>query len=57
MLYIDYGNREVIKSSRCAVLPSVPGASDQGFAKEYTLGFVSLPSDVSLAGLWFIFCD
>ncbi|OXA52850.1 staphylococcal nuclease domain-containing protein 1 [Folsomia candida] len=49
VLYIDYGNREVIKSSRCAVLPSVPGASDQGFAKEYTLGFVSLPSDPDYA--------
>jgi len=49
VLYVDYGNRETIKSSRCAVLPSIPGSSVGHFAKEYTLGFVALPSDEDYA--------
>lgn len=49
VFYIDYGNRETIKSARCAPLPSIPGAGEPGFAKEYVLGFVALPTDEDFA--------
>jgi staphylococcal nuclease domain-containing protein 1 len=48
VLYVDYGNREIMKSSRCAVLPSSSGSSVPHFAKEYVLGFVTLPTDVRM---------
>jgi len=49
VLYIDYGNRETIKSSKCAVLPNVAASSMPAFAREYVLGFVTLPTDEDYA--------
>ncbi|CAG7833367.1 unnamed protein product [Allacma fusca] len=49
VLFIDYGNRENIKSSRCAQLPSIPTTSATAFAKEFALACVSLPSDEEYA--------
>lgn len=42
--YIDYGNREVIPSTRLASLPAAYSA-DSAFAHEYSLPYVSLPKD------------
>lgn len=44
VFYIDYGNRQVIPSTRCASLPSAFSA-DKPYAVEYTLACVQLPSD------------
>nr|QBI71277.1 ebna2 binding protein P100 [Isotomurus palustris] len=49
VLFVDYGNREVIKSAKCAVLPSIPCSNLPPFAKEYNLGFVTLPTDEDYA--------
>jgi len=49
VLFIDYGNRETVKAARCAVLPNVAASSLAPFAKEYILGFVTLPTDEDYA--------
>ena len=49
VLFIDYGNRENVKGSRCARVPSIPAANAPAFAKEYALACISLPADVSLS--------
>ncbi len=46
VLFIDYGNREVTSAAKCAPLPGVQGASAPGYAREYTLACITLPSDV-----------
>ena len=46
LLFIDYGNREITNGAKCAQLPTIPGASAPGYAKEYTLACITLPSDV-----------
>nr|QBI71270.1 ebna2 binding protein P100 [Embidopsocus sp. AB-2019] len=43
--YIDYGNKEIISSVRCAQLPSTFTA-DKPFAHEFGFAFVKLPKDV-----------
>ncbi|KAL4717621.1 hypothetical protein ACJJTC_000770 [Scirpophaga incertulas] len=44
ILYIDYGNREVVNVTRLAPLP--PGTeSEPGYATEYVLACVKFPSD------------
>lgn len=48
VLFIDYGNREVVKYAKCAALPGIPAATETPFAKEYALACVTLSSDVSL---------
>nr|QBI71279.1 ebna2 binding protein P100 [Nicoletia phytophila] len=42
--YVDYGNREVVESGRCAALPA-GFASDKAFAHEYGLACVNLHKD------------
>ncbi|XP_021917779.1 staphylococcal nuclease domain-containing protein 1 isoform X1 [Zootermopsis nevadensis] len=44
VLYIDYGNREVVDIVRCATLPS-SFATEKPFALEYALACVQLPID------------
>lgn len=48
VLFIDYGNREIVKASKCAALPSVSSVSANPFAKEFVMACVTLPSDVSI---------
>lgn len=50
VLYIDYGNREVINASRLANLPSVY-TSEKAYAHEYVLACVSMPKDAEYAEL------
>jgi len=49
VLFVDYGNRENVKGSKCARLPNVSAANVSPFAKEYTLACISLPSDEDYA--------
>jgi staphylococcal nuclease domain-containing protein 1 len=49
VLFVDYGNREVLKASKCAVLPNISAASLQPFAKEFVLACVVLPTDEEYA--------
>lgn len=44
VLYVDYGNREILNSSSLASLPS-HFTTDKAFAQEYTLACVTLPAD------------
>nr|QBI71273.1 ebna2 binding protein P100 [Eurycantha calcarata] len=44
VFYIDYGNKESIKITDCASLPSV-FTSEKGYAHEYALACVTLPKD------------
>lgn len=46
VVFVDYGNRENVKSAKCAALPPIAASSLPPFAKEYALACVSLPSDV-----------
>lgn len=47
VVFIDYGNRENVKASKCATLPNISASTLPAFAKEYALACVNLPSDVS----------
>lgn len=47
VMYVDYGNREVTSSDRCASLPAA-FTTDKPYANEFTLAFVKLPPEVSL---------
>lgn len=42
VIYIDYGNREIVSSRSIAALPSTKYSSLSAVAKEYTLAFVRL---------------
>nr|QBI71268.1 ebna2 binding protein P100 [Carausius morosus] len=44
VFYIDYGNREYVKVTDCASLPSLFG-HEKGYAHEYCLACVTLPKD------------
>uniref|UniRef100_A0A1B0FKP8 Staphylococcal nuclease domain-containing protein 1 n=1 Tax=Glossina morsitans morsitans TaxID=37546 RepID=A0A1B0FKP8_GLOMM len=44
VLYVDYGNREVVPFNRLAALPSA-FSSEKPFATEYALALVQLPQD------------
>lgn len=46
VMYVDYGNREVTSSIRCASLPPA-FTTDKPYANEFTLAFVKLPPEVS----------
>jgi len=48
ILYIDYGNKEIIPKTNCAALPS-SFTGLPGFAKEYGLAFLALPPDEEYA--------
>lgn len=50
VMYIDYGNREVINSTRCASLPSIY-STEKPYAQEYMLACVTLPKDSEYADL------
>lgn len=43
--YVDYGNKEVIQSTKCASLPT--GFSQSHYAHELRLAFVKFSKDVS----------
>ncbi|CAL8131754.1 unnamed protein product [Orchesella dallaii] len=45
VVFMDYGNRENVKASKCATLPAIPAVSVPPFAKEYALVCVKLPTD------------
>ncbi|PSN44950.1 Nuclease domain-containing protein 1 [Blattella germanica] len=44
VIYIDYGNRETLDSTRCAALPQ-SFKSEKPYAHEYALACVQLPND------------
>ena len=46
VFYVDYGNREVIESTRVAAIPA-GFASEKPYATENILACISLPKDVS----------
>lgn len=48
VVYIDYGNKEVLSSTRLASLPAIY-VSEKPFASEYSLACVSLPKDPEYA--------
>ncbi|KAJ8950005.1 hypothetical protein NQ318_002416 [Aromia moschata] len=48
--YIDYGNKEVLPTTRLASLPAAY-ASDKPFATEYVLPHVSLPKDEEFSAM------
>ena len=46
VIYIDFGNKAVIPTAKCAALPA-SFHNPHGFAKEYLLAFMTLAPDVS----------
>jgi len=49
VLFVDYGNRETLKASKCAALPNISAASVVPFAKEFALACVTVPTDEEYA--------
>lgn len=47
VIFVDYGNKEIVKASKCAHLPPIGASGLPPFAKEFALACVAVPADVS----------